>query len=78
MPRGPRWTEAEDTAIERATFENLELGILESRPRGASTRARRLGRRYLAGSPGEPPPTYCSISSSEVGSISTTHRRDPE
>ena len=34
MPRGPRWTEAEDTAIERATFENLELGILDVRSRG--------------------------------------------
>ena len=32
MPRGPRWTEAEDTAIERATIEDLELDILEFRP----------------------------------------------
>ena len=34
MSRGPRWTEAEDTAIERATFENLDLGILDVCPRG--------------------------------------------
>ena len=30
-PRGSRWTEAEDTAIERATTEDLELDILEFR-----------------------------------------------
>ena len=32
MPRGPQWTETEDTAIERATFEDLELDIPEFRP----------------------------------------------
>ena len=59
MPRGPRWTEAEDTAIERATFENLELGILDFRPRGRArvagdyagrlrAVAGELGRTYAA------------------------------
>ena len=32
LPRGPRWTKAEDTAIERGTFENLEFGILDYAP----------------------------------------------
>ena len=59
MPRGRRWTEAEDSTIERATFDNTELGILHARPRGRArerddyaARLRRLadqlGRTYAA------------------------------
>lgn len=59
MPRGRRWTEAEDTAIERATCENVERGILDPRPRGRARGrgdyagrlerlAKELGRSYAA------------------------------
>ena len=60
MPRGRPWTEAEDTAIERATFENTELGILNFRPRDrtrvAGDYAGRLER--LAGELGR---TYAAV-----------------
>ena len=36
MPCRPRWTEAEDTAIERVTFEDLEFDTLEFRPAAAA------------------------------------------
>ena len=59
MARGRRWTENEDTAIERATFDNAQLGILEFRPRDRArvagdyagrlrTLAAELGRTYAA------------------------------
>ena len=59
MGNGWRWTEFEDTLIERATFENAEMGILEFRPNGRRRErgdyagrlrqvAERLGRSYAA------------------------------
>ena len=59
MARGRPWTEEEDAAIARATFENLELGILAFRPYARSKEkgdfagrlerlAGELGRTYAA------------------------------
>ena len=60
MPRGRPWTEAEDTAIERATFENAELGIVEFRPyRRARAKGDYAGRlERLAGELGR---TYAAV-----------------
>ena len=41
MPRGRRWTDTEDTAIEHATFDNLKLGrsyVRSHRGRGLQSR----------------------------------------
>ena len=46
VARWRRWTEAEDTAIERATFDNAQRGILDSRPRPRPRNRARVAGDY--------------------------------